>query len=177
MGQLDKPSLDAILSRGCAACAATTLTFRAYVDGLIPLMGGEPVGKLKWVYDGEKFLDGIYEIACAGCGQVVFTSPDCPRCHAAGALAEALATENRYPVPDACPDCGDSEVRYIAFLPAKTTYEGKRADKAKTSVEMHDPGFHGYRVDCKVCGTVAELEGACPLCGAAGPIRARPDDD
>jgi hypothetical protein len=34
-----------------------------------------------------------------------------------------------------------------------------------------------YRVDCKVCGTVAELLASCPLCGAAGPLRERPDDD
>ena len=52
----------------------------------------------------------------------------------------------------------------------------KRAEKSRTSVELHDAGFHGYRVDCKVCGTVAELKSACPLCGAQGPLRERPDD-
>jgi hypothetical protein len=176
MGQLDKPALDAILARGCA-CGATTMLFRSYVDGLIPLMGGEPVGPLKWVYNGEKFLDGIYEIACAGCKAVVFASRDCPRCHAEGALEKALATENRYPVPMECPSCGSEEVRYIAFLPARASYQGKRAEKAKPGAEMHDPGFHGYRVDCKICGTVAALEGPCPLCDAEGPIRERPDDD
>ncbi|MEO7329827.1 MAG: hypothetical protein ABI193_14715, partial [Minicystis sp.] len=101
---------------------------------------------------------------------------DCPRCHAAGGLEKALATENAYPVPEACPSCESAEIRYIAFLPAKATYEGKRAEKAKTSVELLDPGFHGYRVDCKVCGTVAELTSDCPLCGASGPIRPRPED-
>ena len=177
MGTLDKPGLDALIAAGCGACGGATLSFQTYVDGLIPLMGGEPVGKLKWVYNGEKFLDGVYEIACTGCKKVIFTSPDCPRCHAAGALEKALTTENSYPVPTACPGCESEEVRYIAFMPARATYEGKRAEKARTSVEMHDAGFHGYRVDCKICGTVAELEGACPLCDAAGPLRERPDDD
>ena len=177
MGILDKTALDALIAAGCPACGGTTLTFQTYVDGLIPLMAGEPVGKLKWVYNGEKFLDGIYEIACVRCKKAVFTSPDCPRCHAKGGLATALATENSYPVPTACPGCEGEEVRYIAFMPARATYEGKRAEKARTSVELHDPGFHGYRVDCKVCGTVAELKGSCPLCGAKGPLRERPDDD
>ena len=94
-----------------------------------------------------------------------------------GGLATALATENSYPVPAACPGCDGEEVRYIAFMPARAAYEGKRAEKARTSVEMHDAGFHGYRVDCKVCGTVAELKNRCPLCDAKGPIRDRPDDD
>jgi hypothetical protein len=176
MGHIDKPKLDRILARGCEACGGSTLTFRAYVDGLVPLMGGEPVGKLKWVYDGEKFLDGVFAVACAGCEASVYASPDCPRCHAPGGLEKALSSENRYPVPLACPGCDSEEVRFIAMLPAKTRYEGKRAERAKTSVELLDPGFHGFRVDCKTCGTVAELEGRCPLCDAEGPIRERPDD-
>lgn len=176
MGQLDKTSLDAVISRGCPACGATKLNFRSYVDGLLPLMEGEPVGKLKWIYNGEKFLDGVFEIACAACKKVVFSSPDCPRCHAEGGLQKALTSEDRYPVPLACPRCESPEVRYIAFLPARATYEGKRAEKATSSVEMLDPGFHGYRVDCKTCGTVAELSGSCPLCAAPGPIRLRPED-
>ena len=111
MGILDKTALDALIAAGCAACGETTLTFQTYVDGLYPLMAGEPVGKLKWVYNGEKFLDGIHEIACVRCKSVVFTSPDCPRCHAKGGLATALATENSYPVPTACPGCEGEEVR------------------------------------------------------------------
>ena len=26
-------------------------------------MGGEPVGSITWVYDGEKFVDGVFEAA------------------------------------------------------------------------------------------------------------------
>lgn len=175
MGRLDKAALDAVIAAGCAACGAKKLVFRTYVDGLLPLMGGEPVGKLKWVYDGEDFLDGVYEVACASCAHVVFSSPDCPRCHASGALARALGDEDRHPVPERCPRCGGEEVRLIAFLPATVAYEGARAEKARTDVDMHDPGFHGYRVDCKACGKVAEVTDRCPICDADGPIRPRPE--
>ncbi len=176
MGQLDKSSLDVLIAGGCPACAATTLTFRSYVDALLPLMGGEPVGKLTWVYNGEKFLDGIFSVTCASCQHVVFASPDCPRCHAPDGLERALTGENTYLPPESCPGCDNQEVRFIAFVPARVTYEGKRADKARTSTELLDPGFHGYRVDCRVCGTVAERHDGCPVCEAPGPIRPRPVD-
>ena len=77
-------------------------------------------------------------------------------------------------MPAACPACDGEELRYVAFVPARVVYEGKRADKARTSTELHDDGFHGYRVDCRDCGTVAELTDACPLCDAPAPLRARP---
>jgi hypothetical protein len=162
MGRLDKEGLDALLARGCPACGAASLAFRSYVDGLLPLLGGEPVGRLKWVYDGEAFVDGVFHVACARCKAEVFASTDCPRCHAAAGLARALESENAFPVPVACPSCGGEEVRLVAIVPARTT------------VELLDPGFHAHRVDCKSCGTVARLEGRCPLCDAEGPLRARP---
>jgi hypothetical protein len=174
MGRLDKAGLDAMLARGCPACEGGALAFRAYVDGLVPLLGGEPVGRMKWVYDGEKFVDGVFHVACARCSAEVFSSSDCPRCHAPDGLARALASENGFEVPSACPSCEAEEVRYVALVPARTTYEHRRAEPARTSVELLDPGFHGYRVDCKTCGTVRELTDHCPLCDAPGPIRARP---
>jgi RNA polymerase subunit RPABC4/transcription elongation factor Spt4 len=174
MGLLDEPGLARLIDAGCPTCGARKLTFAAYLDGLLPIMGGEPVGKLGWVYDGEKFVDGVYEVACAACKQVVFTADVCPRCHAPGGLARALATSNRWPVPAACPSCDDEQLRYVAFVPARVVYEGKRADKARTSTELHEDGFHGYRADCRDCGTVAELVDACPLCAAPAPLRARP---
>jgi RNA polymerase subunit RPABC4/transcription elongation factor Spt4 len=175
MGMLTVRDLEAILSKGCSACGKTSLRFKAYVDAGVPMMAAEPVGKLYWAYDGEKFVDGVFEIACATCSAVVFTSDACPRCHAPGGLATALENENLYPAPKQCPRCSGQEVRLIAFVPAKILYEGTRAQKAQTSVEPHDPGFHGYRVDCKTCGIVAELQASCPVCGAHGPLRARPD--
>lgn len=173
MGRLDKAGLDALIAAGCP-CGSASLRFSTYVDGLIPLMEGEPVGKIKWVYDGEAFLDGAYDVACAKCARVLFASADCPRCHAEGALTRALEEEDRHPVPTACARCGGQEVRLIAFLPATVLYEGKRAEKARTDVDMHDPGFHGYRVDCKACGKVSEVTDRCPVCGADGPLRPRP---
>jgi len=174
VGLLDEPGLDRLLERGCTKCGAHTLKFASYVDGLLPIMGGEPVGKLTWVYDGEKFVDGVYEVACADCKEVVFAADVCPRCHAPGGLARALGTTNRWRVPAACPSCDDEQLRYVAFVPARVVYEGKRAEKARTSTEMHEEGFHGFRADCRDCGTVAELTDACALCAAPAPLRARP---
>jgi RNA polymerase subunit RPABC4/transcription elongation factor Spt4 len=175
MGMLTVAKLEETLSSGCSACAGTSLRFRAYVDAGVPMMAAEPVGKLYWAYDGEKFVDGVFEIACTKCSVVLFASDVCPRCHGAGGLEVALEAENAYPAPKACPRCAGQEVRLIAFVPAKVSYEGKRADKAQTAIEPHDPGFHGYRVDCKSCGTVAELRGRCPLCASTEPLRPRPE--
>jgi hypothetical protein len=120
--------------------AQRTLTqFRAYLDCRLPLLGGEPVGALTWVYDGERFVDGVFDVSCAGCKQTVWRDDDCPRCHAVGALAGALAASNSWPVPAACPRCDREEVRYLAMVPARVVYEGKRADKARTSTELHEP--------------------------------------
>jgi ribosomal protein S27E len=174
MGRLDEPGLDALLARGCPRCPGQALQFRTYVDGRLPLLGGEPVGSVTWVYDGERFVDGVFEVRCVGCDDVLLSADECPRCHAAGGLAVALEQQNRWPVPVACPRCGNEEVRYTAMLPAKVTYHGKRADKARTSTELYDAGFHGYRVDCRDCGVVAELTDGCPLCAAPGPLRPRP---
>ena len=175
MGLFDEPGLRCLVDAGCPKCGSIKLLFRTYVDGLVPLMGGEPIGRVKWVYNGEKFVDGVYRIVCAGCDHEVFAEDACPRCHAPRGLARALETPNGWPVPARCPGCEGEEVRYIAFLPAVVTYEGKRADKARSATELHDDGFHGYRVDCRTCGTVSERIDGCPLCDAPGPLRARPD--
>jgi hypothetical protein len=174
MGLLDERALDSLASAGCPRCGALKLTFQTIVDGALPLVGGEPVGRISWAYDGEKFVDGVYEIACAACQHTLFAADVCPRCHAPGGLERALRSPNRWPVPSACPSCGDEEVRYLALLPARVSYEGRRADKARTATEPHDDGFHGYRVDCASCGTVAEQTDSCPLCAAPGPLRPRP---
>jgi hypothetical protein len=174
MGLLDAPALDQLIASGCPKCRAANLTFRTYVDGLLPIMGAEPIGRVKWVYDGEKFLDGVYEVKCTACKDVVFTAEICPRCHAPEGLSRALESPNGWPVPARCTGCGGEELRYIAFLPATVSYEGKRAEKARSAVELYDDGFHGYRVDCRDCGTVALRSDACPLCEAPVPLRPRP---
>jgi rubrerythrin len=77
-------------------------------------------------------------------------------------------------VPLCCPSCDEEEVRYVAFLPARVLFEGKRADKARELSELHENGFHGARVDCRGCGTVAARTDVCPLCSEPGPLRPRP---
>jgi hypothetical protein len=175
MGLLTEAGLDELIAAGCSACSGKKLSFRSYIDGRVPLLAGEPVGAITWVYDGEKFVDGVFEVSCADCKHVVFSADVCPRCHAAGGLATALASTNRWPVPAACPGCDGEEVFYRFMVPARVSYEGKRADKPRTTTELLDPGAHGLRVDCTDCGNaVAELTGACPLCGFTGELRARP---
>jgi len=179
MGLLDENGLDGLVRAGCTACASRQLTFRTYVDGAFPFVAGEPVGRPSWIYDGEKFVDGVYAVDCAGCGATLFSADVCPRCHAPEGLATALSTENGWPVPGGCADadCGGEEVRYHAFVPVSVTYDGERADRPRGTVEPHDPGFHGYRADCRACGQIVaarnDAEG-CPLCGGPGPLRARP---
>jgi hypothetical protein len=174
MGLLDEPGLERLIESGCPACGGRELMFRSYLDGLLPLLGGEPTGRLIWVYDGEKFVDGVYQVGCASCAKIIFVAELCPRCHAPGGLARELATPNSWPVPASCPRCDGEEVRYIAFVPARVGYQGQRAEKARTSTELHEDGFHGARVDCRDCGTVAEATERCPLCDGPGPLRARP---
>ncbi|MSP63508.1 MAG: hypothetical protein EXR72_24825 [Myxococcales bacterium] len=174
MGQLSEGKLDEIIAAGCASCGGRRLLFRALLDGRLPLLAGEPVGALTWVYDGEKFVDGVFEITCAACKNSLFRADDCPRCNAANGLARALEERNRWPVPTACPSCGGEEVRYVGFVPAQVAYEGTRSEKPRSTIELLDPGFHGFRVDCIDCGTVAEQRDRCPLCDAPGPLRERP---
>ena len=111
MGLLDEAGLDRLVNAGCAACGGRKLIFRTYVDGAFPFLAAEPVGRPTWAYDGEKFVDGVYAADCAGCGAALFAADVCPRCHAPGGLATALATENGWPVPAVCgdADCGGEE--------------------------------------------------------------------
>lgn len=173
MGLLTPDKLDELIAAGCSACGSKKLAFRTYVDGRLPLMEGEPVGRLGWAYDGEAFCDGVFEVTCAACSTSLFAEGACPRCHNEGGLTKALTSENAYPVPKECPRCENQEIHYYAMVPATTAYEGKKAEKARTSTEMHDPGFHGYKAWCKTCGVFAELRDRCPLCAAPGPLRPR----
>jgi hypothetical protein len=172
MGLVTKEKLDELIAAGCA-CGSKRLTFSTYVDARLPLMQGEPVGKLTWAYDGEAFCDGIYEVRCATCAASLFSSDVCPRCHAEGGLEKALNAENAYDVPEACGRCQRQEITYFAMVPATTAYESVRAEKARTDTAILDPGFHGYKATCKDCGTFAELRSRCMLCDAPAPLRSR----
>ncbi len=174
MGILTEAALDELVSAGCRVCGARRLVFRAYLDGAVPVLAGEPVDKPRWVHDGEKFVDGVYEVGCDACKLVLFAEPACPRCHAAEGLARALAATNAYPAPEACPGCGGDELKLVAMIPARVSYERGRAEPPRTTVELNDPGFHGMKLLCADCGVVGELTDRCPLCAAPGPLRARP---
>ena len=174
VGALSETDLEQLIARGCTGCGSDRLAFRSYVDLMRPLAAGEPVGSTSWVYDGEKFVDGVFAVSCAACKRALFADDCCPRCNAAGALPTILATENRWPVPLACATCSSEEVLYVALVPARISYEGKRADTARTSTEMHDPGFHGHRLACVDCGAEDALIETCPLCAAPAPLRPRP---
>ena len=140
--------------------------FSSYVEGALPLLGGEPVGKMGWTYDGEAFVDGVFEVTCPACKAKAFHADACPLCQAPDKLESALTTENAFPVPLACPRCEGEEVRLRAFVPVKVVYERGRPAPARTTVEILDPGFHAHRVDCKPCGVVAKLGGRCAVCGS-----------
>ena len=121
------------------------LTFATYVDGLLPIMGGEPVGRLTWVYDGEKFVDGVYEVTCAECKEVLFAADVCPRCHAPGGLrarardAEPLAGAVRVPVVRR----RAAALRRVRARRASSTRASARRRRA-AATELHEDGFHGY---------------------------------
>ena len=174
MGLFQPTDLERLLDSGCSACGGKRFSFQSYVDAKQGLMEGEPVTKLAWAYNGEGFCDGIFEIQCASCNATAFRSEVCPRCNAEGGLAVALESENRFVVPLECPRCETQEVTYFSMVPAITTYESRRAEKAKTETALLDPGFHGTKAACKTCGPFAEQRERCPLCDSPGPIRPRP---
>ena len=174
MGSLTESAFTKRIEDGCTACGAKKLAIRAYVVGAFPLLGGEPFGAVKWAYKGETFVDGVFEIRCASCKHDLFADAMCPRCHAPDALAKALESENAHTVPNACPTCGGDAVAYRAFVPVTVIHEGKRVDKARTSCELTDPGFHGIRALCEGCGSFGAHGSSCPLCDAPGPIRDQP---
>src|ERR1700710_2643659 len=105
MGLLDEPGLNRLIEGGCPQCGSRKLQFCTYVDGRLPFMGAEPVGRVTWIYDGEKFVDGVYQATCGDCAHVLFSADVCPRCHAPGGLQKALDATNGFPVPAACPSC------------------------------------------------------------------------
>jgi hypothetical protein len=165
VGKLTPADLDGLLERGCAKCSGKRFEFQTYVATVLPVQGGEPVGKAKWAYDGEAFLDGVYSVTCSDCKHLEVSSSECPSCGAAVGLVRALESENRYPAPEECPACGASDLSYFALVPAEVSWREGRSEKAKTETAPEDPGFHGLRADCRACGKSTKLGSGCPLCG------------
>ncbi len=175
MGALTEATFTECLQRGCAGCGGKKFLIETYVEGAFGVVEGEPDGSVAWAYKGETFVDGVFAIGCVACGGRLFDDPRCPRCHAPGGLARALAAADRRPVPAACPRCAEDSLRYRAFAPASVVYEGKRAGKAKARSEPGEAGFHGLGAECPTCGPLEPRGGeACPLCDAPGPLRPQP---
>jgi hypothetical protein len=173
MGQLDQSSFDRAVHGGCPACGGATVEIRSFIDRTVVVMAADPNDAGRWAHDGEKFVDGTYRIACAACARTVFESDACPRCHAAGGLARALGEPSRLVVPKRCPKCNELELLAISLVPATARYGGGEAPKPRPLVEFGEPGYHVVAFACDACDHAVVAEG-CPLCGAAGPLRARP---
>jgi hypothetical protein len=173
MGQLDEARFEAAIRDGCSACRAAVMEIRSFIDRRLLMMLADPNDAGRWVHDGEKFVDGIYRIACASCAHVVYASDDCPRCHAAGGLARALGEPSRLVVPKRCDTCKELELLALALVPASARYGGGQTPKPKPLAEFGEPGHHIVAYACESCDAAVVTQ-KCPLCDAPGPLRPRP---
>jgi hypothetical protein len=173
MGQLDETQFAALVQRGCPACSAAALDISTFLDRRLEIMLGEPNNDGRWVHDGEKFIDGIYKIACASCGHVVFTDDACPRCHAAGGLARALGDATRVTVPKRCAACDENQVLALALIAATVRTTGGSAPAPRPLGELGEPGYHVVAYACESCDAAVVTQ-VCPLCAGPGPLRPRP---
>lgn len=174
MGQLDEAAFARAIDP-CGKCGGQSFEISAYLDRTVSVMLGDANGDGKWAYDGEKFIDGVYKIRCMACSTEPFASPDCPRCHATGGLAGALAAATRLAVPKRCPKCKNTECTLVGFSPAtaRTNDASARPTTPTPIALLGDAGFHVVAIACDACDWAIVAEG-CPICGAAGPLRARP---
>src|SRR4051812_126591 len=117
MGQLDEKAFEQAIA-ACAKCESRSFEVSSYIDRRLSVMLAEANDDGRWVHDGEKFIDGVFRIRCLGCSADAFASDACPRCHRAGAVAEALAAESRVAVPKRCPGCKGTELTVTGFAPA-----------------------------------------------------------
>lgn len=173
MGALDQTAFEAMINAGCPACGGAKLEIRSFIDRAVGVMLGDPVDAGRFVHDGEKFVDGTYDVTCAACHHQVFRDEMCPRCNAPAKLATALAEGSRLAVPKRCPKCNELELLVVALVPATAQGGGGAVPKPKPLAEFGEPGFHTVAFACDSCSaaTVAEH---CPLCGTDGKLRARP---
>lgn len=173
MGQLSESTFAAALAP-CATCGCETFDVRSYVDRSLPVMLAEKCDDGRWVYDGEKFVDGVYEIACTNGRHRAFASPDCPRCHAPNTLLASLKTESNLPIPRRCPACQGTEFTVTGLTPAMViARRDGRVPAPKPLALVGDEGFHAAVLMCDSCDHV-EVAPGCPLCGNDGPLRKRP---
>lgn len=172
MGQLDETSFAATIA-ACTKCNAKAFEVTSYIDRRFTVMLGDRNDDGRWAHDGEKFIDGVFRIKCLNCGDQPLATTDCPRCHRAGGLGDAVGVASRLAVPKRCPGCKGTELTLTGFAPATVrTGEGRPPSPTPTAL-LGDPGFHVAHILCDGCDWVALAEG-CPLCGGPGPLRERP---
>ena len=172
MGHLDETAFTVAIA-GCATCGAKSFEIASYLDRQVSVMLGEANDDGRWTHDGEKFIDGVYRVTCLGCGRGAYASPDCPRCHRVGGLADIVDAPSRLAVPRRCPSCQGTEVTVIGFAPARVrTGVGRPSAPAPTAL-LGDAGFHVAVIACDQCDWVQSADG-CPMCGGLGPLRERP---
>lgn len=172
MGHLDEAAFARALGP-CVGCASTVHQLDSYLDRAFSMMLGDPNDEGRWIHDGEKFIDGTFRIACLACQQVGFEHTDCPRCHHPGALPGALAASSRLEVPRRCPSCNQLELTITGFAPATVKAGLGRTPTPTPRALVGEPGFHVAVIACDACEWVAVFDG-CAICGAPGPLRARP---
>jgi Fe-S cluster biogenesis protein NfuA len=162
---LSEEAFTALVDGGCDGCGVKKLTVLAIVGERLPLLNGEIFGEPSWGYKGEDLVRGTYRIVCNGCEKELFVSTSCPQCDASDGIGRALERENAFPLPRACAGCGSRQLTAHALVPARITYDGTRASKARTLTLPEDAGFHAFRIECKGCRAVVESAERCPLCG------------
>src|SRR5437762_3052334 len=101
MGKLDETSFAATIATECQ-CGAKAYEVASYIDRQLSIMLGDRNDDGRWTHDGEKFVDGIYRIRCLNCSHEPFETSDCPRCHRAGGLGDALGVMSRLAIPKRC---------------------------------------------------------------------------
>lgn len=161
---LSEAAFTELVEAGCSSCKSRRVVVESYVAQTLPLMGGEVYGSPSWGYKGEDLVRGTFRVTCKDCERELYTSTACPRCEAADALPRALETENAFPLAVSCTGCKSELLVATAYVPATVTYEGRRAEKARTQTAPEDPGFHAFRFECKSCRNVAARTSPCPLC-------------
>lgn len=172
MGKLDEPAFARTIA-ACRTCEAKAFEVSSYIDRKTSVMLAERSDDGRWTHDGQKLIDGVFRIKCIRCGELAFSSADCPRCHREGGLADVLGKRSRLAVPKRCPSCKGTELTVLGYAPATVrTGEGRPPSPTPTAL-FGDPGFHVAEVMCDGCEWVAVAEG-CPLCGGPGPLRSRP---
>jgi hypothetical protein len=171
MGQLDEHKFEAAIA-GCTKCDFKAFEVSAYLDRQVSVLAAKSQNNGQWAYDEAKFFDGVFRIQCLGCQTMAFDSPDCPRCHRAGGLADTSAA-SRLVAPMRCPACQAAELKLSCFAPAMVkAVEHQRAAPTPTAL-FGDDGYHVAHIACETCEWQQTAEG-CPICGASGPLRARP---